>query len=428
MLIWNVSVTAQDTFSDWTAFETSFVKDFRRLHIADLQIYYIDNLKLIQSKRNIEKQERVLSKYKNALQSIDKASLTKVQQLDYALASYEIDLHLERVALEKKWLAVEPKRIPEEGLQYVPMGKKWYAYFLKKWVDAEVTPDALFEFGLSEIKRAKAAMKAIQEASGLDSLAYEKHIQDASFFYNDVATVQQSFEAYKKAVLPKLIGAFPKVDQLPDVNITQGKNRVYAQVPAYYAEARNTFYYNYFDKPFNKRQVAWIYLHEAIPGHHYQIKYENELEKSAIRNLFYHNGYREGWAAYVEELGNDFNAYETIYDELGKWEWDIIRSVRVAMDVGLNYYGWSDSKALEFWQQHIQGQDDIAQREIGRMKRWPAQVITYKYGASKILKWKANIEKTLSSNEKFPWLDFHTKILEHGALPFSVMEAEIFGD
>ena len=160
-----------------------------------------------------------------------------------------------------------------------------------------------------------------------------------------------------------------------------------AQVPAYYAETRSTFYYNYFDKPFNNRQVAWIYMHEAIPGHHYQIKFEEQLEKSKIKNLFFYSGYREGWAAYVEELIHDFGTYTTKYDELGKWEWDIIRSVRVSMDVGLNYYGWSDAEALQFWQQHIKGQDAIAQREIGRMKRWPAQVITYKYGANQILQW-----------------------------------------
>lgn len=421
-------VLAQISFSDWNSFETAFVKDFKRLHIADLQIYYVDNLELIQSKRNVEKQEKMFLNYQNALQAIDTTQLSKVAQLDYALVSYEIDLHLERIQLEKKWLTIKPKRISKEGLQHVPMGKEWYAYFLKKWVDAEVNPDMLFQFGLSEINRAKKAMKAIQKASGLDSLAYQKYLKNDTFFFTDVETIQQYFEAYKKQLLPKLVGAFPKVTELPDIHIEQGKNKAYAQVPAYYNEIKSTFYYNFFDTPFNKRQIAWIYLHEAIPGHHYQIKFEQQLEKSAIRNLFSYNGYREGWAAYVEELGNEFNAYKTIYDELGKWEWDIIRSVRVSMDVGLNYYDWSDEKALAFWQQHIQGQDAIAQREIARMKRWPAQVITYKYGANKILQWKADIDAILSKEKKFPWLSFHTKILEHGALPFSVMDAEIFGN
>ncbi|WP_433991448.1 DUF885 family protein [Kordia algicida OT-1] len=266
LFFWNTAVFGQETFADWTAFETAFVKDFKRLHINELQISYRDNLELIQSERNIKKQEKMFLTYKKALKTFDRETLTKNQQLDYALVLYEINLHLERISLEKKWLTVKPRRIPTEGLQHVPMGKEWYVYFLKKWVDASVTPDALFQFGLSEINRAKKAMNAIEEASGLDSLQYQHYINSNRFFYNNVTTIQQSFENFKKEILSNLIDAFPKVAELPDVHIKQGKNEAYAQVPAYYAELRNTFYYNFFDKPFNKRQVAWIYFHEAVSG------------------------------------------------------------------------------------------------------------------------------------------------------------------
>lgn len=418
----------QKTFSDWNTFETSFIKDFKRLHIADLQIYYKDNLELIQSERNIVKQEKMFLDYKEALQSFNRTSLSKEQQLDYAVVLYEINLHLERISLEKKWLKVKPKRISTEGLQQVPMGREWYVYFLKKWVDASVTPDELFHFGLSEIERARKAMKAIEKASGLDSLEYQKYINSPIFFYNSAETVQTSFELFKKEIEPNLIGYFPKVNELPDVHIERGKNKAYAQVPAYYNEIRSTFYYNFFDTPFNQRQIAWIFMHEAVPGHHYQIKYEDQLEKSNIKQLFSYNGYREGWAAYVEELIHEFGTYTNKYDELGKWEWDIIRSVRVSMDIGINYYDWNEENALQFWQEYIKGQDDIGKREIARMKRWPAQVITYKYGANQILQWKAQLEATLPKEKEFPWLAFHTKILQNGALPFSVMDSEIFGN
>ena len=128
----------------------------------------------------------------------------------------------------------------------------------------------------------------------------------------------------------------------------------------------------------------------------------------------------EGWAAYVEELGKTIGVYRTIYAELGKWEWDIVRSVRVALDVGLNYYGWSDEEALQFWKKHIPNQDDIAMREIRRMKRWPAQVVTYKYGAGKLLDWQAYAQA--QQGDDFNLKDFHTQVLQHGALPFSILE------
>ena len=189
-----------------------------------------------------------------------------------------------------------------------------------------------------------------------------------------------------------------------------------SQVPAFYSD--NTLYYNFFDQPFNKRQIAWVYLHEALPGHHYERSYSRALEPSPVQQLFYTSGYSEGWAAYVEEIGNEIGAYQNIYDELGKWEWDIIRSVRVPLDVGLNYYGWSDEQALEFWRRHITGQDDIGRREIARMKRWPCQVITYKYGADKILQWKARFEE----QPGFSLKAFHGEVLKRGPLPFSILE------
>lgn len=192
-----------------------------------------------------------------------------------------------------------------------------------------------------------------------------------------------------------------------------------AQVPAYYSD--NTLFYNFFGRPFNKRQVAWVYLHEALPGHHYERSYSRSLEQSPVQRLFYNPGYSEGWAAYVEEIGNAIGAYRSIYDELGKWEWDIIRSVRVPLDVGLNYYGWSDEQALAFWRRHITGQDDIGRREIARMKRWPCQVVTYKYGADKLLRWKARFEE----QPGFSLMAFHTEVLKRGPLPFSILEGLI---
>lgn len=86
---------------------------------------------------------------------------------------------MERIALEKKWVELEVDNIPDEGLSTIPMGKEWYAYFLKKWVDKEVTPDQMFEFGLNEIERGKSSMKALQVKSGMDSLTFQNHINAA---------------------------------------------------------------------------------------------------------------------------------------------------------------------------------------------------------------------------------------------------------
>jgi uncharacterized protein (DUF885 family) len=195
-----------------------------------------------------------------------------------------------------------------------------------------------------------------------------------------------------------------------------------AQTPGYYSD--NTFYYNFFDKPYNTRQVAWLYIHEAVPGHHYQENIAEQIPQSQVQQLFHYTGFAEGWAAYTETLGNELGAYETDYDELGHLEWDLVRSVRVIIDIGLNYYGWSDEKALAKWKEYIPNQDDIAMREINRMKRWPAQVISYKYGSELILHWKKELQQ--KQGAAFDIKDFHDRILNHGSLPFFIVRKNVF--
>ena len=397
----------------------NFKEGFEKLNLPPNRLSYITNLQFIQSKDSILQQEVFFQKITKDLQKIEVKGMSKKDRLDFDLMEYETKMNLLRIAEEKKWAELKMEEIPNTGLFSLPNGKELYTYFLKRWIGLEVTPDEMYKFGLSEIERVKSRMKTVQTRAKMDSLTFRKQINDPSFFYTDVEVVQEEFEKIKTIVAQKLPENFPSIESISDVKIARGTNKALAQVPGFYRN--ETFYYNFFDKPFNKRQISWIYIHEAMPGHHYQIMFENALDRSDIQKMFQYSGYREGWAAYIEEIGYEIGAYRDIYDELGKWEWDIIRSVRVAMDVGLNYYGWNDEKALEFWQQHIQEKDDIGLREIARMKRWPCQVITYKYGADKILKWKTKFEKEKDFNLK----QFHQIILENGSLPFSILETMI---
>jgi len=405
--------------SKWQSVSSRFQKDFKKLHLVNLQMGYVQNLESIQSLDSILLQENFFKNIEKSLSEIESRNLSTKDQLDFEIVQYETALNLERVALEKEWRTLRNNgaSINTNGLSKIENGKKWYAYFLKKWIDIEVTPEKMFEFGLKEIDRVKSRMKSLQEQSGMDSIAFQKHINKDDFFYSNVNDIQKAFEDTKKRVAERLEDYFPYLKKIPDIKIAKGANNPRVKAPAYYIPNEGTFYYNYFDTPYNKRQVGWIYIHEAMPGHHYQISLDINLTHSPIQEMFDYNGFSEGYAAYIEELGYEIGAYQNIYDELGKWEWDIIRSVRVVLDVGLNYYNWSDDKALKFWQKHITGKDDIALREIARMKRWPAQVITYKYGADKILKWKEVGVK----NSDFNLKEFHAKILENGALPFSIL-------
>jgi uncharacterized protein (DUF885 family) len=391
---------------------TDFVKGYRALQLPYLQVNYTQNLGAIKQSSEIKNQEAFFLTFQKQLKNISVHNLDEYQLLDYHLMRYEVDLNLERISLEKQW-NYNTLLDDTKSIYSINNGEKWYAYLLKRWINANVTPDEIYNFGLQEIEKVKTEMKAIQVKSGLSEKAFSAYLNDTSFYFNTVKDIQFNFEKVKKEVAKKSAELFPYIDKVPDVAIAQGTNEALSQVPAYYNN--NTFFYNYFDKPFNKRQFDWIYIHEGIPGHHYQMNLNNVIKRTEIQQLFWYSGFVEGWGAYVEYLGKELGVYKTIYDEYGKWEWDLIRSVRVTLDVAINYYGWSDEKALLFWKEHIKHQDDIGIREINRMKRWPAQVVTYKYGANKFLE----LLKQEQSKHDFSFKLFHEKLLKYGDVPLT---------
>ncbi|TJY37810.1 DUF885 domain-containing protein [Pontimicrobium aquaticum] len=403
---------------EWDEFSQQFQQDFKKLSIAPLAMSYIENIKSIKSNDSIQYQESFFKYTEASLKKIKPELLTKSQWLDYELIKYETRLNLERINLEKEWKDLKIDSVSTKGIYNIPNGKEWYAYFLKKWVDEEVNPDAIYQFGLKEIERVKSKIKDIQISSGMDSISFQKHINQPSFFYNDEIDIQEAFEMKQYKIDVALNKHFPFLEKIPKVTIARIPDENLVNAPAFYTPKERTFYYNYRGSPYNKRQISWVYIHEAIPGHHYQLMLDKVLPRSSIQRMFEYYGFLEGYAAYIEEIGFEINAYEDIYEELGKWEWDIIRSVRIVLDVGINYYGWDDYKAMNFWRQHIQNKDDIALREIARIKRWPAQVITYKYGADKLIRWK---KKYLAENDTFGLKDFHKLLLENGSLPLSII-------
>jgi uncharacterized protein (DUF885 family) len=402
-------------------FSKKFVSGYQSLHIPDLDLSYVSGLQHIRSADSIQRQLDFFRSVQKELPSYKTEALNSSQKTDYDLITYETDLNLQRLALEQEWVKNPPAEISTGGIITIPNGKAWYAYLLKRWVSDEVTPDQIYQFGLTEVERVKGHIQNVRKQTGLSEDDFYKHLNDPSFFITDPDEVQRSFEHAKSVVysnLPKLFS----VTKIAGLKIERGESRQLAQTPGYYDN--NTFYYNLFDKPYNKRQVDWLFMHEAVPGHHYQASVIAQTKVSDVQQLFFYLGFAEGWGAYTEELGKQLGVYKTPYDELGKWEWDIVRSVRVPLDVGLNYYGWTDQQALDFWKKNIRGQDDIAMREINRIRRWPAQVVTYKYGALQILHWKEALRK--KEGKDFNIKDFHDRVLNHGSLPLFMVKQNVF--
>ncbi len=416
-----VTFSASAQPKNFDDFSKTFVSGYKSLNLPQLELSYVANLQHTGSPEQIQKQLDFFGAIQKDLSTYKPIQLTPAQKIDYRLIDYETDLNLQRLSLEQKWVQHHVKAIPDSGIINVPDGKQWYAYMLNRWVNDKVNPDEIFQFGLAEVKRVQGHIETIRKQTGLNEDTFYKHLNDPSFFVSDQAIIQHAFEYNKEVIYANLNKLF-SITNIAPLKIEKGTNVVLVQTPGYYNN--NTFYYNLFDKPYNKRQFDWLFIHEAVPGHHYQNSIVAQTKVSDVQQLFFYIGFAEGWGAYAEELGKQLGLYQTPYDELGKWEWDIVRSVRVPLDVGINYYGWTDAQALDFWKKNIRGQDDIAMREIQRVKRWPAQVVTYKYGALQILHWKQELQKKQGKN--FNIKNFHDRVLNHGSLPLFMVKENVF--
>lgn len=406
---------------NFDSFRDSFIRGYIALNIPALELSYADNLQHIPSPYKIEQQIDFFQHAKNELDIFETYWLNEEETFDLDLMKYETKLNLVKLELEKRWSSEKPAIIPDNNIFSIPHGNEWYAYFLNRWLGADVNPDEIYYNGIEEIERIKNHIETIRIKKGLTVEQFYTHLNDTGFYFNSETQLVKSFEQVKNIILQNIPLLF-KVKQVSNVNIRRGSNTLLAETPGYYNA--NTFYYNSFEKPYKKRQVDWLFMHEAIPGHHYQSFIAENAHPSKVQQLFHYPGFAEGWAAYAETLGTELGAYQTMYDELGKWEWDLVRSVRVVIDIGLNYYGWTDEKALMTWKEYILNQDDIAMREINRMRRWPAQVVTYKYGSMQILKWKKELAE--KQTDTFDVKDFHDRLLKHGALPFFMIRKSVF--
>jgi len=309
---------------DFNAFSHKFVTGYKALHIPDLSLGYMQNIQSAKSLADVNTQTDFFTTIQHDLAGFKPVQLSPNQKQDYELIGYETGLNLERLKLEKEWLTSPNHKLTDEGLYKQENGKLWYTYFLKKWLSANVTPDEVYQFGLKEVDRVKGHIEAVRKETGLSEDAFYKHLNDPSFFISDPKVVQQSFVDLKKVIYANMGNVFT-VRDIPPLAIEKGTEANLAQTPGYYNN--NTFYYNLFDKPYNKRQVDWLFIHEAVPGHHYQSTLDNSSRTSEVQQLFYYLGFAEGWGAYAEELGKQLGVYKTPYDELGKWEWDIVRLI-----------------------------------------------------------------------------------------------------
>lgn len=401
----------------------AFAREFKALGIPEFTPDYQFNLKAIRGRNDLLRQRNFFYTFRTRLKGIDPESLGLEAKIVYEQLEYELKLNQQRVKLELDYRTHTAAPHPADGLHRLHNHSKWYALYVMQATSRVMTPQEVQHLGEREVKRVTSKIRTIQKTMGYEGrdAQFYNYLNSDAFIIRDQGTIQSSFEEMNQTVHARL-GDFVEATSIAPLRISAIDHPDKNTPPGYYHQG--TFFYNFYAGRFNRRTLDWLFLHEGVPGHHYQLSIKGRPPLvPELNQLFFYPGFAEGWGVYCEDWGQELGLYKDPYQELGKWEWDLVRSVRLVIDVGIHEKGWSKAKALSYWKRHVPNQDGIAEREIDRIIRWPGQVISYKAGEAYLLELRQQVQAKLGRG--FDLKRFHTLVLERGALPLDVLAAAV---
>ena len=315
------------------------------------------------------------------------------------------------------------------GIKDIPNGKKYYEYLAKYYTTTDLTPDEIHNIGLKEIARIRSEMEQIISDVDWDGdfLSFLNYLRTSPRFYYDNA--EDLFDAYlimSKTIdplLPKIFKVFPRapygVIPIPD-ETAPFTTTAYYNSPS---PGRPGYFYANLYKPESrpKYEIPVLTVHEAVPGHHFQISIAQELENvPKFRKYQGITAFVEGWGLYSEELGEFMGIYDDPYDKFGQLTYDMWRAIRLVVDTGMHYMDWTREDAINlFIENSAKSKLDI-ENEVDRYIAWPGQALAYKIGQLKILELRNKAERVLG--DKYDIKDFHHEVLKRGSLPLELLE------
>lgn len=412
----------------------NFADEYRALDVPRVGYDYREYLREIPAVAEIEKRAAFFRKYRQTLDGIDPKQLSSDEKKSCAHLRYQLDLHLERCTLEKQIKTAGQFAVTNEGLSTLPEGKSLYRFFIRYATGVDISPDEVYAYGMAEIRRIHGEIDAIRTRAGFagDSTGWINYLNDPRFFLTERDSVVAGYEQIKTRVLAHLGSMYEQTPAaVPDIEFMTWPDAGPYTPPGMYLSANDNAYgkavfqFNFYGSRHNRRAMDWLFLHEAIPGHHFHRYVRENVSQDALNGLWFAGATVEGWATYVEYFGEEMGLYRDDMAWLGKWEWDLVRSVRLVLSTGIHDRGWTKAEALAFWKNNIPNQDEIAEREITRCTNWPAQVLTYKIGAKKIFELREAAARR--EGAQFDLKKFHTRFLSAGYVPLEVMATVLEG-
>ncbi|MDI9310986.1 MAG: DUF885 domain-containing protein [Limnohabitans sp.] len=320
------------------------------------------------------------------------------------------------------------------GIGSIPNGNELYKIYAKSWTTTSKTPEEIHELGLKEVARLKAEMEKIKTQVGfkgtiIEFFDYVRNKKELMPFKKPEEVIA-NFEAIHKKIKPnvdRLFSLQPKTPfEIRRVEAFREKtaSAEYVQGTAdgtrpgiFYVPIPDVSKYNYYGD-------EDLFLHEAIPGHHFQISLQQENKALPdFRRFNWFGAYGEGWALYTESLGKELGLYSDPYQYFGMLGNEMHRAIRLVVDTGMHYKGWTREQAIKFSLENEAESEASIISEVERYMAIPGQALSYKIGQLKIIELREKAQAQMK--EKFDIKVFHQKVLESGVLPLALLERKI---
>lgn len=321
------------------------------------------------------------------------------------------------------------------GIGSVKNGNKYYEYLVKYWTTTNKTPEEIYQTGLAEVARIKAEMERVKTQVGFSGnlkafFDFMKTDKQFTPFKTD-AEVLTAFKNIQSSIdtnLKKMFGNTPKTKF--EIRQTEAFRAASASAEYLQGSADGTrpgiFYVPIIDATkFNSTSgMESLFLHEAIPGHHYQVSLQQEnTSLPKFRRFLWYGAYGEGWALYTESLGKELGLYTNPYQYMGALGDEMHRAIRLVVDVAIHTKNMTREQAIAYMMENEQISEQGATAEIERYMAIPAQALSYKVGSLQIKAWREKFEKQLGT--KFKLSSFHDTFLSTGCLPLIVAEKNL---
>jgi uncharacterized protein (DUF885 family) len=334
--------------------------------------------------------------------------------------------------LENEYL---PQARASHGISSLKNGKNYYQYLVKYWTTTQKSPEEIYQTGLREVSRIRSEMERVKAEVKFKGNLKEffSHLRTYPKLmpYEKPQEVLDAFGAIQEKIRPHLKSMFGRTPKTP-FEIRQTEEFRAASASAEYqpgspdGKRPGIFYIPILDaKKFNVTSgMESLFLHEAIPGHHYQISLQQENDQlPKFRRFSWYGAYGEGWALYTESLGKELGLYMDPYQYMGALGDEMHRALRLVVDVGIHLKGWSREKAIRYMMDNEPIPEQAAVAEVERYMAIPGQALSYKIGSLKIWELRQKYQSKLGQN--FSLSQFHDEYLKDGCLPLAVVESKL---